>query len=75
MDDAGQVVAVMRSGAMYNWRKGREIGIAEGLEKKLEELLFVSALAIWVCEAGWSVFQGYSSGRHGADDSSADATH
>ena len=63
VDDAGQVVASMLSGGMFNWKKAGEIEIAEGLEKGFEELLIVSALAIFVAEAGWSVFQGYSSGQ------------
>jgi len=61
VDDEGEVVANMLSGGMFNWKKGGEIGIAEGLERGLEELLIVSALAIWTVEAllGQAVLQGY----------------
>lgn len=61
-DDQGRVVASMRSGGMTNFRKGGEIDIAQSLDKGLEYLLVVSAMAIWAAEAGWSVFQGYESG-------------
>ena len=64
-DDRGRIVASMRSGGMTNLRKGGEIDIAQNLEKELEDLLVVSALGIWAAEAGWSVFQGYESGRGG----------
>ena len=46
--------------------------VAEGLEKRLEELLIVSALAICLAEAGWSFFQGYSSGQHSAEKCSVE---
>lgn len=68
VDDAGQIVATLLSGGMYNWRKGGEIEIAEGLEAELEALLIVSALAIWTAEAGWSVCPGYSSGQDKVKD-------
>lgn len=61
VDESGRVVAEMLSGGMYNFSKGGEIKVVEGLGKKVEELFIVSALAIWVFEAGWSVRQGYSS--------------
>lgn len=73
VDDAGHIVANLLSGGMVNWRKGGEIEMAEGLEKRLEELLIVSALAIWAAEAGWSVFPGYSKGQD--DKGSADPIH
>ncbi len=73
VDDAGQVVANMRSGGMCDWRKGGELDVAEGLEKEFEELLVVSALAIWMAEAGWSVHSAYGSGAAGAHSGSADA--
>lgn len=73
VDDARQNVANLLSGGMANWRKGGEIEMAEGLEKRLEELLIVSALAIWAAEAGWSVFPGYSKGQ--GDKGSADPIH
>ncbi len=75
VDDGGQLVASMSSGGMFNWKKGGEIEIAEGLDKRLEELLIVSALAIWASEAGWSVFKGYGQRQDGAEGSAADATH
>ena len=59
VDEDGQVVANMLSGGMSNWKKGGEIEVTEGLEKRLEEVLIVSALGIWAAEAGWSVFKGY----------------
>lgn len=71
VNDNGQVVAKMLSGGMLNWSKGGEIEIAEGLEKKLEELLIISALALWVAEAGWSVLKGYGSVQGGAGGASA----
>lgn len=76
VDDAGHIIASMLSGGMFNWRKAGEMEIAEGLEdRRLGELLIVSALAIGWLEAGWSLFPGYSSGHNGADKYSVDATH
>lgn len=60
VDEGGRVVAGLLSGGMLNWKKGGEIEVADGVERKLEELLIVSVLAIFVAEAGWSIFQGYS---------------
>lgn len=68
VDDAGQVVVSMLSGGMLNWKKGGEIEIVQDLEKALEELLMVSAIAIWAAEAGWSVFKGYSSSAKKSSD-------
>ena len=59
VDEDGRVVASLRSGGMFNWSKGGEIDVVEGFERRLEELLIVSALAIFAAEAGWSVFSGY----------------
>lgn len=59
VDDEGRQVASLLSGGFLCWSKGGEIEIAEGLDKRLEELLIVSALAIWVAEAGWSFSKGY----------------
>ena len=73
VDDQGRVVASLRSGGMTNLRKGGEIDIAQSLEKGLEDLLVVSALGIWVAEAGWSVFQGYQSGHGGTSSGVASA--
>ena len=66
VDDEGQVVANLLSGGMANWQKGGELEVVEGLEEKLEQMLIVSALAIWVAEVGWSVFRGYKSGGGGS---------
>ncbi|KAL6715835.1 hypothetical protein ACLMJK_006796 [Lecanora helva] len=63
VDETGQVVISLLSGGMFNWKKGGEIEIVQGLDKSLEELLIVSALGIWAAEAGWSVFKGYPSGK------------
>ena len=72
VDETGQVVAKMLSGGFFNFNKGGETKIAEGLDLKLEELLIISALAIWGFEAGGSVFQGYPSKGRGVDGSLAD---
>ena len=61
VDDSGQVVAQLLSGGFYNFNKGGETKVVEGLGVELEALLIISALAVWVFEAGWSVFQGYPS--------------
>ena len=66
VDEQETVVAHMLSGGFLNWKKGGEIEIVEGLDEKLEGLLVASALAIWVAEAGWSVFQGYGKGAKGS---------
>lgn len=62
VNDAGQVVAGLLSGGMFNWRKGGEIRVASGLDTKLEEILLLSALVVWVKEAGWSYRKGYGVG-------------
>ena len=62
VDDAGAVVASMSSGGMFNWQKGGEIEVAEGIEKPFEEMLILSALSIFYAEAGWSTLKGYESG-------------
>ena len=67
VDDKGQTIVNLRSGGFFNWKKGGEIEVVEGLQKELEELLLASALGIFVAEAGWSVFQGYESGKKEAD--------
>jgi hypothetical protein len=59
VDEKGAVVACMYSGGFFNWRKGGEIKVQEGLEKPLEELLIISALGIWVFEAGGSMYKTY----------------
>ena len=59
VDEGGRVMANLRSGGMFNWAKGGEIDVVEGLERRLEELFIVSALSIFAAEAGWSVFSGY----------------
>lgn len=61
VDESGEVVARMLSGGAFNWDKGGEIKVAEGLEKGLEELLLVSALALWAAEAlmSRSIKKGY----------------
>ena len=66
VDDVGQVVASLRSGGVYNWSKGAEVDVADGLEPRLEHLLIVGALAIFTVEAGWSFFQGYKGGQGSA---------
>ena len=76
VDEKGDRVASLKSGGMFNFRKGAEIDIAEGLPKQHEELLIVCALGIWVAEAGWSVFKGYDSHKGGeitAEDPAAQA--
>ena len=75
VDDAGQVVARLRSGGMYNWSKGGEIDVADGLETRLEHLLVVGAVAIFTAEACWSVFPGYKSGQGGAHGGPPNVTH
>ena len=62
MDGSGRNVANMYSGGFVNWRKGGEIEIVEGVDKGLEEMLIISALAIWIAEASWSALQGYEKG-------------
>ena len=62
VDDKGAVVASMSSGGMFNWKKGGEIEVVEGIEKSFEELLILSALSIFYAEAGWSTLKGYESG-------------
>ena len=62
MDDEGKVVATLSSGGMVNWKKAGEIEVVEGMDKPLEQLLILGALAIWYAEAGWSLRQGYKSG-------------
>ena len=62
-DDEGRVIGSMLSGGYFNWKKGGEIEMEEGLQKELEELLIVGALAIWVEEAAGSVWKGYGSGQ------------
>ena len=73
VDEEGRCVASMLSGGMCNWKKGGEIETGEGLDKKLEELLVVSALAIWAAECGWSIFKGYGNGESGSDGGSSAA--
>ncbi|KAI9713961.1 MAG: hypothetical protein M1820_000691 [Bogoriella megaspora] len=65
VDDQGDVVANMLSGGFFNWKKGGEIELADGVPKDLEELLIVGALAIWVAEACGSMFQAYADGKNG----------
>lgn len=47
----GTVVARLLSGGAFNWKKGGEFDVAEGLNRELEECLIMSALAIWAMEA------------------------
>ena len=70
VDEEGQVFASLFSGGMLNWKKGGEVEVAEGVDKKLEELLILSALTIFCAEAGWSACQGYKS-KGAAGDGSA----
>ncbi|KAL9090512.1 MAG: hypothetical protein Q9165_005273 [Trypethelium subeluteriae] len=67
LDQEGRVVASMLSGGFFNWKKGGEIEMDEGLPKELEELLIVSALGIWAAEAGSAMSKGYGGG-HGRSD-------
>ncbi|KAL9617647.1 MAG: hypothetical protein Q9160_007564 [Pyrenula sp. 1 TL-2023] len=59
----GRVVAKFFSGGVSNWRKGAEIEILEGMEEGLEEILVMSALAVWASEgrAFRSIFSGLGS--------------
>ncbi|CAJ2500248.1 Uu.00g031010.m01.CDS01 [Anthostomella pinea] len=60
----GRVVARLFSGGALNFKKGGEIDVAEGLDTVLEEMLLMSALAIWAMEA-----LDYQSLRKGYDSS------
>lgn len=66
-DEEGLIVAYLFSGGFLNWKKGGEFQIAESLGKELGELILVSALAIWVWEAGGSVLQGYGASHDNVD--------
>ena len=61
----GIVVARLFSGGAFNWKKGGEFDVAEGLNKELEEYLIMSALAIWAMEAlnYQSLLSGFSEGK------------
>jgi hypothetical protein len=69
VNDEGKVISIMRSGGMLNYKKGGEIEILEGLDQKLEELLMISSLAIWIAEAGGAYRQGYQSGQSNSEGS------
>lgn len=64
VDGDGRTVAKMFSGGGLNWQKGGEIEVLEELDGGLQEMLIVSALAIWTMEAlnYKSLLQGFSSG-------------
>ena len=51
VDEDGNIVARLFSGGAFNWKKGGEFDIAEGLNQDLEEYLIMSSLAIWAMEA------------------------
>ncbi|RYP46501.1 hypothetical protein DL768_007297 [Monosporascus sp. mg162] len=61
VDEDGRVVARLLSGGVFNWKKGGEIDVLEGVDEGLEGYLIMSALAIWVMEAFeyQSLLQGY----------------
>ncbi|RYP32010.1 hypothetical protein DL767_005455 [Monosporascus sp. MG133] len=65
LDEDGRVVARLLSGGAFNWKKGGEIDVLEGVDEGLEGYLIMSALAIWVMEAFQyqSLLQGYESSR------------
>ncbi|KAF2236973.1 hypothetical protein EV356DRAFT_497242 [Viridothelium virens] len=67
LDQEGQVVASMLSGGFFNWKKGGEIEIDDGLSKELQELLIVSALGIWCAEACSAMTKGYGGGHERSD--------
>ncbi|RYP80974.1 hypothetical protein DL769_002191 [Monosporascus sp. CRB-8-3] len=62
VDEDGRVVASMRSGGAFNWKRAGEIDIRDGLDQGLEEFLLISALTIWIYEAFayQSLLQGFS---------------
>lgn len=59
----GHVIAKLFSGGVSNWRKGAEIEVVEGMDQGLEEIVIMSALAIWASEGRSfrSIFSGLSS--------------
>ncbi|RYP80647.1 hypothetical protein DL770_006137 [Monosporascus sp. CRB-9-2] len=63
LDEDGRIVARLLSGGVFNWKKGGEIDVLEGVDEGLEGYLIMSALAIWVMEAFeyQSLLQGYGS--------------
>jgi hypothetical protein len=64
VDDEGKEVGRMLSGGAFNWKKAGELKVAKDLVKELEELVIVSAFAIWAAEGlvGWSLVKAYDRG-------------
>ncbi len=62
VDEDGNVVARMLSGGAFNWRRGGDVEILEGLPQGLEEFLLITAIGIWAYEAlsYQSLLQGFS---------------
>ncbi|KAH7325624.1 hypothetical protein B0I35DRAFT_420839 [Stachybotrys elegans] len=51
VDEDSQVVAKLFSGGMVNAEKGAEIELLIGLDQSLQEVLLMSALAVWAMES------------------------
>jgi hypothetical protein len=64
VDDEGKEVGRMLSGGALNWKKAGELKVGKDLVKELEELIIVSAFAIWAAEGliGWSLVRAYDKG-------------
>ena len=69
LDRSGRTVAKLFSGGAFNWKKGGEIEVLEGLDEHLRETVILSALAIWFHEAccyqSW--LKGYSGSSEAAE--------
>ena len=73
VDRSGRTVARLFSGGAFNWKKGGEVEILEGLDEGLRETVLLSALAIWFLEAlcYQSLLKGYSGSGEAAEKNKA----